>query len=91
LHQALAHLLPEELLRSTDTDMWCGAGVGFLLALSAEDQITDQEFYRERVLPNGWKLHDKEELMYYRIFRERFGELDDLSWMRRTQEANSTT
>lgn len=91
LRQALACLLPEELLRSTDTDMWCGAGVGFLLALSAEDQITDQEFYRERVLPNGWKLHDKEELMYYRIFRERFGELDDLSWMRRTEEANSTT
>ena len=88
LHQALAYLLPEELLRPTDTDLWRGAGVGFLLALSAEDQITDQEFYCERVLPNGWKLRDKEELMYYRIFRERFGELDDLSWMGRTEEAH---
>jgi asparagine synthase (glutamine-hydrolysing) len=29
----------------------------------------------------------KEELMCYRIFREHFGELDDLSWMGRTKSA----
>jgi asparagine synthase (glutamine-hydrolysing) len=61
--------------------------VGFLLALSAEEQITDEQFYRERVLPNGWTLDDKEALMYYRIFREHFGELEDLSWMGRTKGA----
>lgn len=83
LRKALSTVLPADLLQPSDTDLWQGAGVGFLLALSAEDQITDEEFYRERVLPAGWTLRDKEELMYYRIFREHFGELKDLSWMGR--------
>ena len=84
LREALTSVLPDDLLRPSTTNLWSGAGVGFLLALSAEDQITDQDFYRERVLPSGWTLRDKEELMYYRIFREHFGELEDLSWMSRT-------
>jgi asparagine synthase (glutamine-hydrolysing) len=62
--------------------------VAFLLALSAEDQITDAEYHRERILPNGWTLQSKEALMYYRIFRERFGEIDDLSWMGRMEEVS---
>lgn len=87
LRRALIDLLPHDALRSPNTSLWQGAGVGFFLALCAEDQITDEEFHRERVLPNGWKLDDKEALMYYRIFREHFGEIGDLSWMGRTQEA----
>jgi asparagine synthase (glutamine-hydrolysing) len=83
LRKALSSVLPADLLQPSDTDLWQGVGVGFLLALSAEDQITDEEFYRERVLPAGWTLHDKEELMYYRIFCEHFGELKDLTWMGR--------
>ena len=47
----------------------------------------DDEFRRERTLPNGWVLNTKEELMYYRIFRAQFGELSDLSWMGRTKGA----
>jgi asparagine synthase (glutamine-hydrolysing) len=85
LRRALTGLLPEELLRPSSTALWHGAGVAFLLALSAEDQITDAEFHQERVLPNGWLLEDKEALMYYRIFREHFGELEDLSWMGQTK------
>jgi asparagine synthase (glutamine-hydrolysing) len=83
LRKALSSRLPADLLQPPDTNLWQGAGVGFLLALSAEDRISDAEFYRERVLPAGWTLRDKEELMYYRIFREHFGELEDLSWMGR--------
>jgi asparagine synthase (glutamine-hydrolysing) len=79
LRRALTGVLPEDMLRPSDTTLWQGAGMGFLLALSAEDRITDEEFYRERVLPSGWTLNDKEALMYYRIFREHFGELEDLS------------
>ncbi len=43
------------------------------------------DFKRERNLPNGTSLNTKEELYYYRIFREHFGEFDDLSWMGRTK------
>ena len=53
LRKALSTVLPADLLQPSDTDLWQGAGVGFLLALSAEDQITDEEFYRERVSPAG--------------------------------------
>jgi asparagine synthase (glutamine-hydrolysing) len=85
LRRALTTILPDEVLRPSDVPLWQGAGVGFLLALSAEDQITDEEFHRERVLPNGWMLDDKEALMYYRIFCEHFGMLEDLSWMGQTK------
>jgi asparagine synthase (glutamine-hydrolysing) len=62
-------------------------GTGELLAQYAKEQIADRDFRRERALPNGWTLNSKEELMYYRIFKEHFGELRDLSWMGRTKGA----
>jgi asparagine synthase (glutamine-hydrolysing) len=86
LRQAMSGALPENLLRPPDVALWRGAGLGFLLALSAEEQVTDTQYYCERVLPNGWKLHSKEAVMYYRIFREHFGEMADLSWMGRMEE-----
>jgi asparagine synthase (glutamine-hydrolysing) len=85
LRRAMAGVLPDDLLRLPDAALWRGAGVGFFLALGAEDLITDEEFHRERVLPNGCMLGDKEALLYYRIFREHFGEWADLSWMGRTK------
>ena len=64
---------------------WQGAGVKELLAEHAEKTISDQDFKRERRLLNGWVLNTKEELMYYRIFKEHFGELEQLDWMGRTK------
>lgn len=61
-----------------------------MLAQHAEQHVTDAEFQRERVLANGWTLRSKEELLYYRPFRERFGELPELSWMGRTKGAPQT-
>jgi asparagine synthase (glutamine-hydrolysing) len=55
------------------------------LAQHAEQRIADADFERERTLPNGLRLNTKEELFYYRIFCEHFGEFDDLSWMGRTK------
>jgi asparagine synthase (glutamine-hydrolysing) len=91
LRRALTGVLPEDVLRPSVTTRWKGEGVGFLLALSAEEQITDADFHRERALPSGWLLNSKEELMYYRIFRELFGDVDDLSWMGRTREHGAGT
>ena len=78
-------LLPEEILWREKSKFWQGAGVEELLYQYAEENITDEDFGKERVLPNGWVLRSKEELMYYRIFRDFFGELQDLSWMGRTK------
>ena len=86
LRRAMDGALPEGVLKRTKAKFWQGAGVGELLAAHALEKITDAEFHRERALPNGWKLNSKEELMYYRVFKEHFGDLD-LDWMGRTKGA----
>ena len=85
LRRALDALLPSEVLWRRKAKFWQGAGVGDLLAQYAEKQITDDQFVRERTLPNGWVLNTKEELVYYRLFQDQFGEVADLSWMGRTK------
>lgn len=87
LRQALQGALPPAILDRPKAKFWEGAGVGDLLAHYAEAHITDADFDAERMLRNGWRLHDKEELLYYRFFREFFGEMDDLAWMGRTKKA----
>ncbi len=85
--RAMDGALPERVLNRKKAKFWEGAGVSELLAGYADEHITDEEFARERTLPNSWTVNTKEELMYYRIFREHFGELEDLSWMGRTKGA----
>ncbi|MFH0802075.1 MAG: asparagine synthase-related protein [bacterium] len=85
LRRAMAGLLPDNVLNRTKVKFWEGAGVGELLARHAEDKISDADFKREMFLPDGTKLSSKEELLYYRFFREHFKGLDNLSWMGRTK------
>ncbi len=87
LRRAVDGLLPDRVLQRTKSKFWQGTGLGDLLARHAEDHVSDDEFERERVLANGWTIHSKEELRYYRVFREQFGELSELSWMGRTKGA----
>ncbi len=87
LRRAMAGALPEGVLWRRKTKFWQGAGVQDLLAQHAEETVSDADLRRERRLPNGWVLNSKEELMYYRIFHERFGQLGDLAWMGRTKGA----
>ena len=87
LRRAMDGALPERVLNRTKAKFWAGAGVGDLLARYADAEITDADFRRERRLSNGWMLDSKEEMLYYRIFREWFGTLADLSWMGRSKGA----
>ena len=84
---AMQGLLPDEVLWRPKAKFWQGAGVETLLEEQARETVTDADFARERLLPNGWQLNTKEELLYYRIFKEHFGEFADLSWMGRTKGA----
>ena len=54
---------------------------------TTRSRVSDRDFEAERVLPNGWQLRTKEELLYYRIFQEHFGEFANLDWMGRTKGA----
>jgi len=85
LRQALQGLLPEAILARRKSKFWEGSGIGDLLESYASDYITDQEFENEHRLPDGSTLRSKEELLYYRLFRDHFGELDDLSFVGRTK------
>jgi len=85
LRVALDGELPKKVLKRKKAKFWKGAGVEELVAEHAEQTITDSDFSKERYLANGWRLHTKEELLYYRIFKENFGDLEDYSWMGRTK------
>jgi asparagine synthase (glutamine-hydrolysing) len=87
LRKALTGLLPESILSRPKAKFWEDAGVGFSLSEYAETKISNHDFDHERNLPNGWTLNSKEELFYYRIFREFFGDLTNLDWMGRTKSA----
>jgi len=85
LRRALDGGLPPSILARPKAKFWEGSGVAELLARHAESRITDADFSRERTLENGWTLSSKEELLYYRLFKEHFGTAADLSWMGRTK------
>jgi asparagine synthase (glutamine-hydrolysing) len=87
LRRAMDGVLPARVLNRAKAKFWDGAGVRETLYSHAEREISDGEFSRERILGNGWVLNSKEELLYYRIFRQHFGDFPDLSWMGRTKGA----
>jgi len=85
LRQAAIGKLPDSILNPTKVKFGAGAGLGDIMAQNADIRISDADYEREKQLPNGWILNGKEELMYYRIFREHFGKSINLSWMGRTK------
>jgi len=87
LRKAVDGLVPDSILWRPKAKFWQGAGVREILHDYAMEAISDGDFARERNLANGWLLNSKEELMYYRIFREHFGDLPNLDWMGRTKGA----
>lgn len=87
LRQAVMDLLPYQIAQRKKAKFWEGAGVEERLAAYAEAQVTDEDFRRDRDLPDGSRLNSKEEFFYYRIFEDQFGRMDDLNWVGRTKGA----
>lgn len=85
LRRAMDNLLPEQVVNRTKSKFWEGSGVGTLIWEHAYNTISDTDFKAERKLRNGWLLNTKEELFYYRIFKEHFGEPESLEWMGRSK------
>ena len=85
LRLALVDDLPNDVLMRTKSKFWEGSGIGEHFFSYAEGLISDSEFEAEREIKCGWKLSSKEELMYYRVFREHFGELENMNWMGRSK------
>ena len=89
LRLAFVDDLPTDVLMRPKSKFWEGSGIKEHFHNYAEGLITDSDFYSERMIKCGWELNSKEELMYYRIFKEHFGEMENLDWMGRTKNAPS--
>lgn len=85
LRLALADYLPTEVLLRAKSKFWEGSGIGQHFYSYATGLISDSDFQNEKTIKCGWELNSKEELMYYRIFKEHFGEMENLDWMGRTK------
>ncbi|MBU1662624.1 MAG: asparagine synthetase B [Chloroflexi bacterium] len=84
LRQGLADTLPDEVIWRDKSKFWEGSGSGETLTNFAETAVSDEEFNAERGLGDGDQLRSKEELMYYRIFKQHFGESVPLTEIGRT-------
>ena len=84
LRKALEGSLPERVLMRPKMKFWEGAGIKELISGYADKIISDSEFMNERNIHGGFIVNTKEELHYYRIFRDHFGSDIDLSFMGRT-------
>jgi len=85
LRESLVDALPDEVIWRGKSKFWEGSGSGETLTNFAEQEISDEVFAAERDLGKEGQLHSKEELMYYRIFREYFGDSIPLTEVGRTQ------
>jgi asparagine synthase (glutamine-hydrolysing) len=87
LRCAVKDLLPSQVLNRTKAKFWEGGGFLNLLQNYADENVSDSDFFHEKRIVNGWQLNTKEELLYYRIFREFFGAAYDIPWIGRTKYA----
>lgn len=85
LRQGLSDTLPDEVIWRGKSKFWEGSGSGEMLSEYASQEIPDDVFEAERELGNGQPLHSKEELFYYRIFNNYFGDSVPLYEIGRTQ------
>ncbi len=72
LREAFSSRLPQRIIFQTKRPFGSGAGSSNLLEGIAEREILDEEFLKNRRTEGGLNLHSKEELLYYRIFKEKF-------------------
>ncbi len=85
LRKAMEGLLPESILQRPKAKFWEGAGVEDLLSEYAAKRITDNDFRTERKVSDSLTINTKEELFYYRIFKDHFGTNNNFEWMGRTK------
>ncbi len=72
LRKVAEGILPDEFVGRRKLKFAVGSGLENQLANWAEEQISDEEFEAERTPGPNLRLQSKEELAYYRMFRESF-------------------
>jgi asparagine synthase (glutamine-hydrolysing) len=72
LRKAFENDLPDEIVWRRKQKFFEGAGSAHMLHRYAEENISDEEFLKEKYIRQDFQLRSKEELLYYRIFKEFF-------------------
>jgi asparagine synthase (glutamine-hydrolysing) len=86
LREAFKDKLPEEILSRKKAKFWDGAGVKDILSDMADERISDHDYLIERNVNNQLTLKSKEEVLYYRIFKDHFGNASNYEWVGRTRQ-----
>lgn len=73
LRRSVADLLPEQVVWRPKQKFSAGAGSMDMLALHADEKISDAELHQHNRLPDVPSIRSKEELLYYYIFQDVFG------------------
>ena len=73
LRKAFTGYLPDEVLWRTKVEFADGCASSHVVEEYAEDNISDAEFEKERKNSETIDISSKEELYYYRLFRDFFG------------------
>ncbi len=90
LRKAFAGLLPANILHRPKQKFSAGAGSGDRLAIHARSTISKREFEQACAEHPEAALRSREELFYFRIFREQFGEQIPAGMVGRTRSVVST-
>ena len=87
LREAFSGSLPDDVLWRTKEKFSRGAGSAGVFERIAGDEISDAAFEREKDIDGGLTLRSKEELYYYRVFKEFFPDslIKSLGWTARPE------
>lgn len=70
LRKVASRYLPETITWRRKDKFWEGSGIEDNLEKRIGTIITDKEFIKNRKLPGGIKLRNKEEVYYYKVFKD---------------------
>jgi len=87
LRRSASSLLPPAIVERPKAKFWQGAGVLDLVAQEAERAVSDADLEAEKRRNRGPLIRTKEELLYFRMFREQFGDLGECEFIGRTRVA----
>jgi asparagine synthase (glutamine-hydrolysing) len=91
LRESCKGLLPPEILNRKKMKFSEGAGSAEVVARTIAQRIRPEEFEKQRIVAPGIELRSREELYYYRVWREVMGESVPPSVVGRTADLNAAT
>ncbi len=86
LRKLAAKYLPENIAWRGKDKFWEGSGIENNMESKINTIITDQEFIKKRRLPGNVKLRNKEEVYYYKVFKDCYSDVDFNNFISLTQD-----